>query len=266
MTTPQVTETAFNCPHCGVLTTQYWYKTFVASYSEDSRLPNIPTQELVDQIKSDREIPEKVRNRFLEHSARMMLGKPFIKGSEDAPYNPPILHNCNISTCYNCKEPSVWIYDKLVYPNEKIDIQPNVDMPEHVKALFDESREIVSGSPRGAAALLRLCIQHLCIELGGKGKNLDTDITELVAKGLNPLVQQSLDVVRVVGNNAVHPGEIYIDDQKSTAIELFSLVNIICEQMISQPKKVEALFERLPKEKKDYIKQRNEKAESSKST
>ena len=266
MKIPAVTETAFNCPHCGVLTTQYWYKVFVAPNGEEYRLPNLPNQEIIDEIKKNKDIPAEQREKFLVRSGRMLLGKPFIESSKDSPLNPPKLYNCNISSCYNCKEPALWVHDKLVYPNEKIDIQPNQDMPENVKVLFDEAREIVSGSPRGAAALLRLSIQYLCIELGKKGNNLDADIASLVTKGLNPVVQKSLDVLRVIGNNSVHPGKIYLEDQKATAIELFSLVNIICEQMISQPKKVEELFDRLPEEKKDYIEKRNEKSGASKST
>ncbi len=258
--TPLITKTAFNCPHCGAYTTQYWYKLFASSYSEEHRMPTIPSEGLIDTIRNDSNIPDERKESIIVWFKKMLSGKPFIEKSDTSPYSPPILNNCNISKCYNCKEITVWVHDKIVYPSEKIDIQPNEDLPELVRQLFDEARSIVTDSPKGAAALLRLCIQHLCIELGESGKKLDSDIANLVAKGLNPVVQQALDVVRVIGNESVHPGEIDLNDQKETAIKLFGLVNLIAEQMISHPKHVKELYSELPGKKREGIEKRNESA------
>eukprot|EP01031_Cornospumella_fuschlensis_P049643 gene49643-60771_t len=82
---------------------------------------------------------------------------------------------------------------------------PNPDLPENVLSIYNEAANIVNSSPRGALALLRLAIQELCINLGESGKDLNKDIGNLVSKGLLPDVQKALDVVRVIGNNAVHP-------------------------------------------------------------
>jgi len=46
-----------------------------------------------------------------------------------------------------------------------------------------------------------------CQQLFGLYKNLDDDIASLVSKGLDPRVQKTLDVVRVIGNNSVHPAK-----------------------------------------------------------
>jgi hypothetical protein len=43
--------------------------------------------------------------------------------------------------------------------------------------------------------------------LGEKGDSSPA-IGNLVKKGLPPMTQESLDCVRVIGNNAVHPGEL----------------------------------------------------------
>jgi hypothetical protein len=82
----------------------------------------------------------------------------------------------------------------------------------------------VNLSPRAAAALARLCIQKLMKELGESGDNLNRDIAELVKKGLEVEVQPALDVVRVIGNNTVHPGAIDLKDNKQTALTLLGLV------------------------------------------
>lgn len=151
-----------------------------------------------------------------------------------------------ISFCSHCRDASFWHWGKLNYPNVIISPKPNSDLSEQIQADYNEAREIFNKSPRGAAALLRLCIQNLCIQLGGKGNSINDDIALLVKNGLNPLIQKSLDYVRVVGNNAVHPGEIDIDDNPDIALKLFSLINIIADTMISQPKEIERLYSNLP--------------------
>lgn len=261
--TPLISKTAFACPHCGAYTTQFWYKTFVGMYNDkDHRTPTMPDEGAIDAVQKDKALPPEAKESFVKWIRQIRSGKPFIEKSEASPYNPPILHNCNFTSCYNCGEIAVWIHDRMVYPSKKIDIQPNADLPDNVRALFDEARTIVDESPKGAAALLRLSIQHLCINLGETGKNLDRDIASLVAKGLNPLVQKALDVVRVIGNESVHPGEIDLNDNKEVAVKLFGLVNLIAEQMITHPKHVEELYSELPESKLVGIEQRNAKAKT----
>jgi len=80
---------------------------------------------------------------------------------------------------------------------------------------------------------------------------------------LNPLVQKSLDIVRVIGNEAVHPGVIDLNDDRDTASQLLNLVNSIADQMISHPKKVEELYGKLPESKREAIEKRNNKVKPS---
>ena len=86
-------------------------------------------------------------------------------------------------------------------------------------------------------------MQKLMPFLEEKGENLHDDIASLVKKGLEPEIQQALDVVRVIGNNAVHPGLIDLKDDKATAIRLFELLNIVIERRIATPKRIKAIFE-----------------------
>lgn len=135
---------------------------------------------------------------------------------------------------------------------------PNPDLPNEIQSDYEEAKAILERSPRGAAALLRLCIQKLCIHLGEKGKNLNDDIGALVRKGLPVSVQQALDIVRVIGNNAVHPGELDLGDDSETAKALFHLLNLISDAMLTQPRKIEELYETLPKTSRDAIDKRDQ--------
>ena len=153
--------------------------------------------------------------------------------------------NLNLSTCFSCKGTAVWVKDRIAYPETKSTIAATEEMPAPVRKDFEEAASIVDKSPRGAAALLRLCVQKLMPLLGEKGKKIDDDIASLVRKRLEPDIQQALDVVRVTGNNAVHPGQIILEDDKATAVALFELVNLIVERRIATPKRIAAMYGKL---------------------
>jgi len=161
-----------------------------------------------------------------------------------------------VSYCLHCKKHTLWILEKMYYPDTGNAPFPNSQMPESVKEIYLEAASIFSKSPRGAAALLRLGIQILCKELGESGQNINNDIAELVKKGLPVIVQQSLDIVRVTGNGAVHPGQIDVDDN-NTVTNLFELTNLIVEYMIALPNKVSGIYSSLPTNQLNAIKQRD---------
>lgn len=146
----------------------------------------------------------------------------------------------------------------MVYPLTGNVEMANPDLPEDIKNDYNEAKDIVNISPRGASALLRLAVQKLCIHLGEKGTNINDDIKSLVKKGLPATMQQALDSVRVIGNNAVHPGTIDLNDNIEIASALFGFVNIICEMLISQPKKVKEYYEKhIPEDIRNGIKKRD---------
>lgn len=152
--------------------------------------------------------------------------------------------------CEHCRKPSYWHSteesDYMIVPNNALAPMPHPDTPEDIKADYMEAREIAARSPRGSAALLRLCIQKLCIELGERGQNINDDIGSLVAKGLPVQIQQALDIVRVIGNNAVHPGRISSQDVAEVAQSMFALFNAVVEDRIARPKALDALYNGLP--------------------
>jgi hypothetical protein len=148
----------------------------------------------------------------------------------------------------------------MVYPLATAAPLPNPDLPEEIRRDYEEARSIASPSPRGAAALLRLVIQKLCKHLGGNGEDLNTDIGNLVRNGLDEKIQKALDSVRVIGNEAVHPGHMDLRDDAATVGDLFGLVNLITDAMISQKKRIDEIFKKLPETKKEQIRKRDSKS------
>jgi hypothetical protein len=160
------------------------------------------------------------------------------------------------TTCASCTRASVWKGGQLIYPGGG-GPSPNPDLPEDIRDDYLEAQAIVGRSPRGAAALLRLCIQKLCKHFGEPGKNINNDIANLVKKGLPTTVQQAFDAVRVIGNEAVHPGQMDLRDDRQTAETLFKLVNLVVQRMISDPREVQEVYETLPPSVREVIEKRD---------
>jgi hypothetical protein len=209
---------AFNCPHCGVYAHQDWR----VLHQRGGDFGNFGDFGGADDA-DDTDDPEVWRAR-----------------------------------CLRCHRISVWLDHAMVHPGAGEGPPPAPDMPDDIKVDYQEARAIVSLSPRGAAALLRLAVQKLCIELGRPGENLNHDIAALVREGLPPEVQQALDVVRVVGNNAVHPpGQIDISDNQETAATLLEMVNLIVQHRIAPARRAAEAFGRLSEVKRKAIEERD---------
>ena len=162
-----------------------------------------------------------------------------------------------VATCHNCAKHIVWVDNIYAYPDIVAE-EPNPDMPKEVKLLYNEAGLIYNKSPRAACALLRLAIDRLCNELGETDRDINKNIGALVKKGLPESVQKALDVVRVVGNKAVHPGQIAFDvDDKATATMLMRLINIIVERMITEPYEIDSLYQGLPDSVRESIDRRD---------
>lgn len=165
-----------------------------------------------------------------------------------------------LSRCDHCGQYSIWREGKLIFPPSLTTPAAHPDLPASTRADYDEARAVFGSSPRSSAALLRLVIQKICAELGEPGRNLNADIGALVARGMPIRVQQSLDIVRVVGNNQVHPGVLDVRDDAAMATALFELANLIVEDRISGPKQIAALYAKLPESSRKQIEERDAKA------
>lgn len=164
-----------------------------------------------------------------------------------------------VCRCTSCNSMSLWSGTAMVFPIKGKAPTANPDMPAEVRADYDEANTISNLSPRGAAGLLRLCVQKLCKHFGEPGKNINDDIGALVKKGLPPIVQQALDGVRLTGNAAVHPGELDVRDDPEMVSKLFKLVNFIVEKMITEPKQVSGFYNAMPAGQRAAVEKRDGK-------
>lgn len=165
----------------------------------------------------------------------------------------------HFAVCMHCRTPSIWkTYhvkqgnqaesSTMIYPIIEFDApEPSADMPSEILKDYDEAARIHHISKRGSAALLRLALQKLLKHLGEKGENINEDIRALEKKNiLAPEVIDIADAVRLIGNNAVHPGKLSDTDFDDVASSLFKLINYIVKTAITDPKERKRILSKLP--------------------
>ena len=208
---PEFKKNGFNCPHCRAFTQQWW--GWMGIYPHNKRTT-------------------------WSHVAN---GSASCEG---------VGEHVHVAMCIRCGQFSLWISKNMVFPDVMAVDLPNEDFPDEIKADYMEAASVLQKSPRAAAALLRLALQKLCKHLGGKGKSIQGDIDLLVKTGLPESVLKAMDAVRIIGNEALHPGQIDMRDDTETAAMLFRLINFVAEKTLTDPKQVDAFYTPLPDSKK----------------
>ncbi|MGV0820818.1 DUF4145 domain-containing protein [Martelella sp. AMO21009] len=249
---PSVKERGFTCPFCGINTVHTWHQTYAGSLGIKT-----PTKSEIFDLAMGEAITTSP-TELVEIQKRLVDGDIRIERKYTTQKSLRV-HNLFLERCHHCGGVSVWKYDVMLYPSEQ-EIAPNIDLSEGIKRTFIEASRCLSASPRASAALARLALQELCIELGcSPKKKLDAQIGELVSRGLPEKIQKMLDGVRVVGNNAVHPGQLDLRDDRQTAKFLLVCINRIVEKMITEEREAEELYALLPENTKASIERRDGK-------
>jgi hypothetical protein len=170
------------------------------------------------------------------------------------------IDDLTMSVCECCSGQTLWFNESVIIPHSSIAPLASPDLPADIAEDFNEARAVLAISSRASAALLRLVVQKLCKHLGQAGKNINDDIKKLVESGLSLGIQQSLEIVRVVGNNAVHPGAMDVRDKPEIAFALFKVINFIVSEMITKPNEIKAIYDGLPTGAKEEIEKRDKNA------
>jgi hypothetical protein len=241
---PEYGNKKFECPHCNTVASQEW---FTANNAGDT------ATKIVQHLYLN------YRPSIDDYAQRQIVS--FLKeinGGFKNNFYSFVPKGFSVATCSSCDDFTLWVKNEIVYPKKTTLPPPNDDLSEDIKALYLEASSILVDSPKGATALLRLALQKLLEQIGKSGKNINSDIKSLVAEGMSPKIQQALDLLRVIGNNAVHPGQINLDDNAEIAQKLFGILNFIAEELITKPKELEDLYaDLIPPDTQDHIKQRD---------
>lgn len=241
---PKYESNKFQCPHCNTVAIQEWF---------DAHKAGSITNRVINNLYLD------YRSRVRDYTQAAIL--EFLSEIKN-PFQFRIYQfvpkGFSIATCASCEEFTLWVNEEIIYPKKTTVPPPNKDLDEDIKALYFEASTILLDSPKGSTALLRLALQKLLKQVGGSGKNINKDIKDLVADNLSVQMQQALDLLRVVGNNAVHPGQIDLDDNIDIARKLFDILNYIAYELITKPKELEELYaDLIPPDTQEHIKQRD---------
>lgn len=261
---PAFQSIRFSCPHCGALAHQYWYELRGSKLDKDEAPRRYTSEGLDEFLKEYHESGESAGGEipaFFTEARRSVEGPVFFQNERGDPYSY-FLFNLEASQCDSCQDVAIWMQDRMVYPSSGPAGIASSDTPASVKSLYEEASAVFTTSARASAALLRLALQVLLKELGEEGENINDDINRLFENGLSANLTRVMHSVRIIGNESVHPGEISVDDDPDIAEALFGLIDQIIDQLITQPRLREELWEKLPENKRKPVEERLNKAES----
>jgi hypothetical protein len=238
---PAIDQLAFNCPHCHALARQFWFSVHADPLKADEK-PVVASAETVKALTFG-DAEEEERDRKMKWAERMVSGRPFLEVHRQ--FRNRDVQNVSISYCFNCNEMCLWVYDQLVWPRCAGGPEPKLHASPDARRDCEEASQTLDASPRGAAVLLRLATEKLSKELGDWEQGPRTEIAPPFQEEIDARVQNVLDAMRLIENDATPPDQTSVGDDRATAETLSRLVNLICEKMMVEPRHLQALYTKL---------------------
>lgn len=147
----------------------------------------------------------------------------------------------------------------MVYPVQvRLGSAAHDDMPPQVRELYEEAAAVAVVSPRAGAAFARVTVERLIKHLDPdalRSAMLEQRIARIKRQGISTSLGRMLDVVRVVGNGAVHvkdePNDLVVlvlDDEQGPEFVnlLLQVTNDLVDELITKSRIVEELWEKIP--------------------
>ena len=223
---PSLQATAFSCPHCDAFAQQHWWSL---GASQRPHPPGI--------------LEPSTDNLRIRIVARGLSGS-FVKGAF-------------VSQCTHCQGLAIWIRDQMIYPLRGGAPQPNADLPEDIRRDYDEAGSILDLSPRGAGGAAAACPREALQTCRGLQQEPQREYCRDGRRRPQSRCSKGIDSLRVIGNHAVHPGQIDALDERASAETMFRFLNIVAAKLISEPKSIEEAYEALPETARAAINKRD---------
>jgi hypothetical protein len=206
---PRLGAESFSCPYCNAVAHQDWYSLFLRP--ENAAEVRVLTPEAVKALRQGDAQRDNIKeiDQFVERLKKNELTYEYQKHPHPLKAKMANLH---ISNCHSCNGFSLWVGGLLSFPT-RID-----KTPELVEEDLEEAAAILNKFPRGAAALMRVCIQKLVPLLEDNGNELNERVSSLVRKGLETEIQQAMDVLQVLPSDPVQLSQLESQADRETAL------------------------------------------------
>jgi len=220
---PQLGAESFSCPHCNAVAHHDWYRLFLQP--ENATEAVVLTPEIAVTLVDDEGGDRNEIDQFVERLTKHKLTFEY----QNHPQSVKVkMANLHVSNCHNCNGFAVWVRGRLVFPRRE------EEMPELVEEDFEEAAAILNKFPRGATALIHVCIEKLMPLLNKSGN--DANISSLVRKGLELEIRQTMEALQVLRKSPVQLTQFNSQEDKETALRLFdSLKEILERRMLKNP-------------------------------
>jgi hypothetical protein len=218
---PRLGEESFSCPHCNTVAHQDWYSLFLKP--ENAAEVRVLTPEAIRQGEAQRDNIKEI-DQFIERLKKTQLTYEYQKHPHPLKVK---MANMHISNCHSCNGFSLWVGGLLVFPT-RID-----KTQELVEEDLEEAAAILNKFPRGATALMRVCIQKLVPLLEDNGKELNQRVSSLVRKGLEMEIQQAMDVLEVLRSDSAQLNPLESQADRETALRFLDSLKEVLERRMS---------------------------------
>lgn len=269
-------ERSLQCPFCckpGSTTSHYMKRVFSTSSQ------GIKKESLINWLKKNNferaSNDQQIINRSVEFysatcnncgSESMYVENTMMV--EDVP--TPTSAGINVKSARN-----VILFQKRIYPESAIpDILPvpSESMPEDVKKIYNEAASVFNKSLRASGTLIRITLETLLKNHTEADPNNSLNIMiGQLSRTMPSFITEMMDNIRIFGNSNAHAHKNELDkyrqinetENKKQVVELFTFVNLICDQMDLLAKSHE-MYETIPDTKKSQINERNKKFQKNK--